>query len=104
MLRLVPGAAALAGLDPDSGYHLGQIGGMVLLYHALASTSGRSDTAARPHPSRVMLRREPACEGRARARDDRPISGWWPQTGVVGRLCRRCVAVAAAGRRQAPDR
>ena len=48
MLRLVPGAAALAGLDPDSGYHLGQIGGMVLLYHAVASAGGRSDAAARP--------------------------------------------------------
>lgn len=47
MLRLVPGAAALATLDPDSAYHLGQIGGMVLLYHAVASTSGRSDAAAR---------------------------------------------------------
>jgi hypothetical protein len=51
MLRLVPGAAALAGLDPDSAYHLGQIGGMVLLYHAIASTSGRSDTAARLTPA-----------------------------------------------------
>jgi hypothetical protein len=40
MLRLVPGAAALTGLDPDSGYHLGQIGGMVLLYHAIASAGG----------------------------------------------------------------
>jgi hypothetical protein len=47
MLRLVPGAAALAGLDPDSGYHLGQIGGMVLLYHAVVSAGGRSDAAAR---------------------------------------------------------
>jgi hypothetical protein len=51
MLRLVPGAAALAGLDPDSGYHLGQIAGMVLLYHAIASTGGRSDTAARLTPA-----------------------------------------------------
>jgi hypothetical protein len=51
MLRLVPGAAALAGLDPDSGYHLGQIGGMVLLDHAVASTSGRSDTAGRLTPA-----------------------------------------------------
>jgi len=51
MLRLVPGAAALAGLDPDSGYHLGQIAGMVLLYHAIASTSGRSDTAVRLTPT-----------------------------------------------------
>jgi hypothetical protein len=51
MLRLVPGAAALAALDPDSAYHLGQIGGMVLLYHAVASTSGRSDAAARLTPA-----------------------------------------------------
>ncbi len=49
MLRLVLGAAALAALDPDSAYHLGQIGGMVLLYHAVATgepaclaASGRS--------------------------------------------------------------
>jgi hypothetical protein len=48
MLRLVPGAAALAGLDPDSAYHLGQIGGMVLLFHAVARTRGRSDVAGRP--------------------------------------------------------
>jgi uncharacterized protein DUF6962 len=51
MLRLVPGAAALAALDPDSAYHLGQIGGMVLLYHAVASTSGRSDATARLTPA-----------------------------------------------------
>ncbi len=38
MLRLVPGASALVGLDPDSGYHLGQIVGMVLLFRAVAST------------------------------------------------------------------
>jgi hypothetical protein len=49
MLRLVPGAAALAGLDPDSGYHLGQIGGMVLLYHAVASAGG--DPMPRPASS-----------------------------------------------------
>lgn len=51
MLRLVPGAAALAGLDPDSGYHLGQIVGMVLLYHTVASAGGRSDAAARLTPA-----------------------------------------------------
>jgi hypothetical protein len=51
MLRLVPGAAALVGLDPDSGYHLGQIGGMVLLYHAVASAGGRSDATARLTPA-----------------------------------------------------
>jgi hypothetical protein len=54
MLRLVPGAAALAGLDPDSAYHLGQIAGMVLLCHAVASTSGRSDTWS---PTRSARRR-----------------------------------------------
>jgi hypothetical protein len=49
MLRLVPGAAALTGLDPDSGYHLGQIAGMVLLYHAVAHAGERSDaTRATP--------------------------------------------------------
>jgi hypothetical protein len=51
LLRLVPGAAVLVGLDPDSGYHLGQIGGMVLLYHAVASASGRSDAAGRLTPA-----------------------------------------------------
>ncbi|MBV8542543.1 MAG: hypothetical protein JO364_17225 [Pseudonocardiales bacterium] len=51
MLRLVPGAAALARLDPDSAYHLGQIAGMVLLYHAIASAGGRSDASARLTPA-----------------------------------------------------
>lgn len=51
MLRLVPGAAVLAGLDPDSAYHLGQIGGMVMLYHAVASAGGRSDATARLTPA-----------------------------------------------------
>lgn len=36
MFRLVPGAAALVRLDPDSAYHLGQIVGMVFLYSAVA--------------------------------------------------------------------
>lgn len=36
LFRLVPGAAALLRLDPDSAYHLGQIVGMVLLYAAVA--------------------------------------------------------------------
>ena len=40
MLLLVPGAAALVGLDPDSGYHLGQIIGMLWLYHAVAGAGG----------------------------------------------------------------
>ncbi|MCU1612852.1 MAG: hypothetical protein JWO98_392 [Frankiales bacterium] len=47
MLRLVPAAAALVRLDPDSAYHLGQIGGMVLLFHAVARTGGRPDVAGR---------------------------------------------------------
>jgi hypothetical protein len=38
MFRLVPGAAGLLGLDPNSAYHLGQIVGMVLLFHAVAGT------------------------------------------------------------------
>jgi hypothetical protein len=40
LFRLVPGAAALVGTDPDSAYHVGQIVGMVLLYRAVAR-SGR---------------------------------------------------------------
>jgi hypothetical protein len=47
MLRLVPGAAALARLDPDSAYHLGQIVGMVLLFHAVATTRRRPEAAYR---------------------------------------------------------
>jgi hypothetical protein len=42
MLRLVPGASALVGLDPDSAYHLGQVVGIVLLFYAVASTQGRA--------------------------------------------------------------
>jgi len=49
--RLVPGAAALAALDPDSAYHLGPIAGMVLLSHAVASTGWRSDAATRLTPA-----------------------------------------------------
>jgi hypothetical protein len=41
MLRLVPGASALVGLDPDSAYHLGQIVGIVLLFYAVAGTRRR---------------------------------------------------------------
>jgi hypothetical protein len=52
MLRLVPGAAALMGLDPDSGYHLGQIAGMALLYHAIAGIDRRSNAPSRPTPAR----------------------------------------------------
>jgi hypothetical protein len=40
VFRLVPGAAALVGTDPDSAYHVGQIVGMVLIYRAVAR-SGR---------------------------------------------------------------
>ena len=36
MFRLIPAAAALVRLDPDSAYHLGQIAGMVLLFAAVA--------------------------------------------------------------------
>ena len=38
LLRLVPGAAALLRLDPDSAYHIGQIIGMVLLFRAVAGS------------------------------------------------------------------
>jgi hypothetical protein len=48
MFRLVPGAAGLVGLDPNSAYHLGQIVGMVLLFHAVAgSRAGLLPRAAR---------------------------------------------------------
>jgi hypothetical protein len=36
LFRLVPEAATLIRLDPDSAYHLGQIVGMVLLFSAIA--------------------------------------------------------------------
>jgi hypothetical protein len=48
MLRLVPGAAPLVGLDPDSAYHLGQIAGMLLLFRAVAGAW--RPRAARPLP------------------------------------------------------
>ena len=51
MLRLVPGAAALVGLDPDSAYHLGQIVGMLLLFHAI--TGAWRPRAVRPQPRAV---------------------------------------------------
>jgi hypothetical protein len=43
LLRLVPGAADLLRLDPDSAYHIGQIVGMVLLYRAVARSGVRPD-------------------------------------------------------------
>jgi hypothetical protein len=46
LLRLLPGAAALLRLDPDSAYHLGQVVGMVLLFRAVAAAPGRADAAA----------------------------------------------------------
>jgi hypothetical protein len=48
MFRLVPGAAGLIGLDPDSAYHLGQIVGMLLLFRAVAGAWWRSAAEARP--------------------------------------------------------
>ena len=42
LLRLVPGAAPLLRLDPDSAYHFGQIIGMVLLFRAVADSAPRS--------------------------------------------------------------
>jgi hypothetical protein len=38
VFRLVPGAAALVGMDRDSAYHVGQVVGMVLLFLAVASS------------------------------------------------------------------
>jgi hypothetical protein len=43
MFRLVPGAAAMVRLDADSAYHLAQIGGMVLLFAAVARHRRWSD-------------------------------------------------------------
>jgi hypothetical protein len=43
MLRLVPGAAELLLLDPDSAYHLGQIVGIVLLSWAVARNGPRPE-------------------------------------------------------------
>jgi hypothetical protein len=51
LLRLVPGAAAVVGLDPDSAYHLGQIVGMVLLFHAVAGVDGRHLLPSARHPA-----------------------------------------------------
>ena len=45
MFRLVPGASALVGLDPDSAYHLAQIVGIVLLFHAVARSRARPEVA-----------------------------------------------------------
>jgi len=52
LFRLVPGAAALIGLDPDSAYHLGQIVGMLLLFRAVAGTWRRP--VAEPQPVRAV--------------------------------------------------
>jgi hypothetical protein len=48
MFRLLPEAAALVRLDPDSAYHLGQIAGMLLLFRAVAGAW--RPRAARPLP------------------------------------------------------
>ena len=45
LFRLVPGAAALVGLDAGSAYHLGQIAGMVLMYRAVAGSPARGAPA-----------------------------------------------------------
>jgi hypothetical protein len=52
LLRLVPGAAELLWLDPDSAYHLGQILGMVLVCRAVARSGPRPD-AVRAGPDRA---------------------------------------------------
>ncbi|MGD9988132.1 DUF6962 family protein [Pseudonocardia sp.] len=67
MFRLVPGAAALLWLDPDSAYHLGQIVGIVLLFRAVASSEPLPGTAAdvAPGPARATDGTPPAAvEGR----------------------------------------
>jgi hypothetical protein len=48
MFRLVPGAAALIGLDPDSAYHLGQLVGMLLLFRAVTGRLRRPRAASEP--------------------------------------------------------
>jgi hypothetical protein len=48
MFRLIPGAAAVIGLDPDSAYHLGQIVGVLLLYRAVAGSWPGREAAAQP--------------------------------------------------------
>jgi hypothetical protein len=47
LLRLVPGAAAVVRLDPDSAYHVGQILGMVLLFSAVVATAERPAARSR---------------------------------------------------------
>jgi hypothetical protein len=47
MFRLVPSVSALVGLDPDSGYHLGQIAGMVMLFLAVARTGAGANAVPR---------------------------------------------------------
>lgn len=44
LLRLVPGAAGLLLLDPDSAYHLVQVVGMVLLFRAVARSEPEGTT------------------------------------------------------------
>ena len=48
LFRLVPGAAALVGTDPDSAYHLGQIVGMLLLFRAVAGSGVPAERVAQP--------------------------------------------------------
>jgi hypothetical protein len=53
LLRLVPGAAALVGLDAGSAYHLGQIVGMVLLFRAAARSAASQVSQERGRSSRA---------------------------------------------------
>ncbi len=53
----------LVGLDPTSLYHLAQIPGLVLLYHALVAAPQRQPRAAAARPPRAR---------RSRAREPRP--------------------------------
>jgi hypothetical protein len=55
MFRLIPGAAALVGMDPDSAYHVGQVVGMLLLFRAVLGTrelptAVRASSSAGPQP------------------------------------------------------
>jgi len=53
LFRLIPGAAALLSLDPNSAYHLGQIVGMVLLFRAV--TAGRVASDLQQHRERTVV-------------------------------------------------
>jgi hypothetical protein len=51
LVRLVPGAASLLHIDPDSAYHIGQIVGMVLLFRAVSRSGSRRGAVDDPAPA-----------------------------------------------------